>query len=118
MITVTVFEERGLYTGFTCSGHAGFGVEGTDIICSAVSALAINTVNSIEALSGSDILVLEERDGYLKATLDDPADEKAQLLMKSLMLGIRSIKESYGTEFIKTKVVRNHVKNEPSVIRS
>lgn len=38
-------------TGFDISGHAGLADSGYDIICSAVSALAINTVNSIENLT-------------------------------------------------------------------
>ena len=34
--------------GFKLSGHAGFAEEGSDIVCSAVSMLVINTINCIE----------------------------------------------------------------------
>ena len=106
MISFTIIRKDGRYKGFECKGHADFADEGMDIVCSAVSALTINAVNSIEKLTGAVISVTEaEEGGYLKADLDETSDEKAQLLMESLLLGIRSIEESYGTEFIKTKVV-------------
>ena len=38
-------------TGFYSAGHAGYAESGSDIICSAISVLTINTINSIEALS-------------------------------------------------------------------
>ena len=34
--------------GFKSAGHAGYAEEGSDIICSAISVLTINTINSIE----------------------------------------------------------------------
>ena len=106
MISVTVFKHKGQYAGFVCSGHAGFAVYGEDIVCSAVSALTLNTVNSIEKLTSTKVRVKQKAEGgYLKAKLAMPSDEKAQLLMKSLVLGIRSIEKSYGTQLIKTKVV-------------
>ena len=34
--------------GFTSEDHAGYAQEGEDIVCAGISALVINTVNSIE----------------------------------------------------------------------
>ena len=34
--------------GFTSEDHAGYAQEGKDIVCAGISALVINTVNSIE----------------------------------------------------------------------
>ena len=40
MVSVDLFKNRqGMITGYKVSGHAGFAEEGSDIVCSAVSAL-------------------------------------------------------------------------------
>ena len=52
MIQVTIFrdstEDGDVYTGVELLGHAGFAQSGQDIVCAAVSALIITTVNSLE----------------------------------------------------------------------
>ena len=35
-------------------GHAGYAEPGQDIVCAAVSALVINTINAIEAFTEDD----------------------------------------------------------------
>ena len=49
MIQITIFQDsEHKASGIELNGHAGYGEEGYDIVCAAVSALALNTVNSIE----------------------------------------------------------------------
>ena len=48
MICITVTESDGEYISVESNGHAGYAEEGQDIICAAVSALIVNTVNSVE----------------------------------------------------------------------
>ncbi|MCL1924447.1 MAG: ribosomal-processing cysteine protease Prp [Defluviitaleaceae bacterium] len=65
------------------------------IICAAISALSINTVNSIEALTNAKFTCEHnEEGGFLKFLLEDK-NEKAKLLLESFKLGIKSIKENY-----------------------
>ena len=52
-------DDHGNLLSFEITGHAGYGVEGEDIICAAVSVLAIETVNSVERLAGYQMLVDE-----------------------------------------------------------
>ena len=48
MINVIVYKDgKGLIEGFSLKGHAGYAEHGSDIVCSAVSMLTINTLNSI-----------------------------------------------------------------------
>ena len=52
MVTVVIKKnENGSYSGFTCSGHADFDEAGYDIVCSAISILVLNTINSIATLT-------------------------------------------------------------------
>ena len=48
MINITVKKRNGSYLDFLSRGHAGYAEEGQDIVCAAVSALIITTVNSLE----------------------------------------------------------------------
>ena len=49
MIKAEIFRnDNYVICGFKLSGHAGFAEEGSDIVCSAVSMLVINTINCIE----------------------------------------------------------------------
>lgn len=96
----------GKLSGFELKGHADAGEYGQDIVCSAVSVLAINTVNSLEKLAQSKPQVLsdDENGGFLKVKLSDDQVQlpDVQLLLQSFELGIRDVANSYG-KYIKIK---------------
>ena len=49
MINVSLFEDSNKnVVGFEVSGHAEYADPGMDIVCSAVSALTITVINSVE----------------------------------------------------------------------
>ena len=99
MISVDFFLNKdGAVRGFQFEGHAGAGEYGYDIVCSAVSALAIGCVNSIEALTEAGFLEdAAEEGGFLKVILEPETadDHDAQLLLKSLALAAGQMAESY-----------------------
>ena len=64
------------------------------IICSALSMLSINTVNSIEALTDAKFTLESDETGFMKFLLEDD-NKDAYLLLESFKLGVYSIKESY-----------------------
>ena len=68
----------GAYTGFSVTGHAGSGEYGKDIVCAAVSALAIHTANAIEKYSGT-AFDSSVRSGKLRIRFSGKPDEKADL---------------------------------------
>jgi hypothetical protein len=92
-------DDLGNFKGFKSEGHSGYAEAGSDIVCSAISALVINTVNSIERFSktGMDIEADEEK-GIISVSFKGIPDHDADLLLKSLILGISSIKEDGETE--------------------
>lgn len=102
MIKVIVsVDKNGDYKSIEFSGHALFADYGNDIVCAAVSILALNTLNSIEALCGDEFDAIDNvAKGYLKAEFKSKLSEKADLLMKSLMLGLDGISHEYGKKFI------------------
>ncbi len=101
MICFTVWKSEDQYRGFECTGHAGYDDSGRDIICSAVSALAVNTVNSIEEFTQDAMEVEQEPEGgFLRAVFPQMPGMQASLLMDSLVLGIQSIQAEYGNAYI------------------
>jgi uncharacterized protein YsxB (DUF464 family) len=103
MITVTVKKRNNAYVSFTSSGHAGYAEHGQDIVCAAVSALIINTVNSIEQFT-DDVIKAEEKDGFISFTFQKPITERGTLLMDSLVLGLTEIEHSYKNRYLTIKV--------------
>ena len=95
-------DAQDIFRGFRISGHAGYGEYGQDIVCAAVSALALTAVNSIEAFC-SDRFTAQERDGDLDFRLVSAGDSGSQLLLKSLALGVEQIRQEYGSKYIKVR---------------
>lgn len=109
MIKVIVaVKKNGGYKSIEFSGHALFADYGSDIVCAAVSVLALNTLNSIEALCGDRFDALEDAEkGYLKAEFKSDLSSEANLLMKSLLFGLDGLSEEYGKKFI--TIIRQEV---------
>ena len=108
MIKATFYYEGEKITGFKVLGHAGFAEYGHDIVCAAVSMLVLNTVNSIEAFTESVTAFHEEESkGAISLMVEDPSED-AELLLKSLKLGLDSVRKEYGKKYIEIKTSQNH----------
>ncbi|MBO5160126.1 MAG: ribosomal-processing cysteine protease Prp [Lachnospiraceae bacterium] len=101
MITIEIRTSGEEYVGFSSKGHAGYAEEGYDIICAAVSALTVNTINSIEKFT-EDAFKAEAADGMIRWKFTEfPLSKETKLLMDSLVLGLEDIQENYGKKYIK-----------------
>ena len=94
MISVTISRSLdGNISGFEVKGHGE-----ASLVCPAVSLLTLNTVNSIEALTKASFNCDHDPEGgYLKMELKSHCPE-AQLLLKSMALGLHSLKETYSKD--------------------
>ena len=108
MIKAEFFFDDETITGFRLKGHAGYASSGSDIICSAVSMLTINTVNAIEEFTGIHPALHEEGTQGAMEFHIDRAEDKSQLLLKTLLLGLESVREEYGKKYISIKKSQNH----------
>lgn len=97
-------DQNGRIVSFIVKGHAGSGPYGYDIVCAAVSAVTIGTVNGIDAIAGFQPQVAMDNDngGYLsvKITTDksmtDHQKDAAQILLENLLLEMQSIQKQYA----------------------
>ncbi len=104
MIRAQIQKENGQYKKFTISGHAGYAKKGEDIVCAAVSALVINTVNSIETLT-DDAFVCDCQGGQVRSfAFTSMVSDEARLLMDSLALGLKDIERAYGTSYLRFQI--------------
>ena len=104
MINVIIKRDKDkVAKGIEIKGHAGYGEYGQDIICAAVSSLALNMANSVEEFTDDHFEGSVSDDGGLNQIPYDYTDEvssESQLLMKSLILGLQNIQRDYGAEYI------------------
>ena len=100
MISVKIRRNaEGYVYGYTVEGHAD-----ASVVCPSVSLLAINTANSIHALTDEPIDYDHDskKGGFLQVDLsrvkDGHKNKDANLLLESLILGLQSVKDKYGSE--------------------
>ena len=101
MIEVYVYSgSDGRKRGITVSGHAGYGEEGYDIVCAAVSALTITMANAVEAFT-EDRFEAGDGDGFFTFTFTGDHGKESELLLDALVLGLKDIERSYGERYIR-----------------
>lgn len=108
MIKATVFKNstdsgNAVYTGIVMEGHAGYADEGEDIICAAVSALALNFFNSVEAFTEDGFEGGTGESGSFEFRFTSDISPESKLLMNSLILGLQNIERDYGKSYINVK---------------
>ena len=102
MISVVITKHKENITSISFDGHAGYADEGYDIVCSAFSALVINTFNSIEKFTDQGFSLDMNQDGGFMVMnfTDDVMCHDCRLLVDSLMLGLDEIKQQYGDDYL------------------
>jgi uncharacterized protein YsxB (DUF464 family) len=94
---------------FAIRGHADLAPRGEDVVCAAVSALAQGILIGLEEVVRIPVDV-DVRDGWLRCTLrSHPEGERggqAQVLLRTLLLSLRSIEEGYGDALQVREIVR------------
>ena len=65
MTKVVFFRQDGHFYGFRETGHTGYGEEGGDVLCAAISAMTMFLINSINVVF----------EGELDYTIDEGATE-------------------------------------------
>ena len=107
MIKTEFFFDGENITGFSMKGHAGFAESGSDIVCAAVSMLAINTVNSIEEFTSVNSVYHEEESKGAMSFRIDKTEDKSQLLLKAFLFGLETVQKEYGKKYIDIKKRQN-----------
>ena len=93
MTKVTFYKRKGVYYGFRETGHSEFADEGFDIVCSALSAMTMLIINTVEIsyTSRVDYTIDEETTDIdvkiMSALPEYEKDEKKQFAIAGLLQG-------------------------------
>ena len=110
MIRVTISCNHNSVNGFRLVGHAGAGEYGHDIVCAAVSALSIATVNGLSSVAKVQPAVQKDsvHGGLLIVKIPKVRNAhrnlQVQTLLKSFELGIKMITEQYA-RYVKLNII-------------
>ncbi len=106
MVTVCMLLSGDQPVGFEATGHADFADPGSDIVCSAVSALTQTTLMGLKEIVKAPVGFSME-DGNLYCILGDDSSEEqlqeAKLLLNVMRLGLESIAQTYREHLIITE---------------
>ena len=98
MTRVEFFTEGERITGFSVSGHSGYGEAGTDIVCAAVSAVVTMAEATINDVCGAKAKVrVKEENASVRLTLPASCDEEdaVQAVLAGMMLTLISMRDDY-----------------------
>lgn len=96
MMTKAVFWiDKGNYIGFEISGHSGNDVAGKDIVCAAISAMTMLTVNTIcEVYKQKAITTSDEKKAIISFRLKN-TDAASVGLLQGFYEELVSLKKEY-----------------------
>ena len=93
MIRININYQDNYIKQITLTGHANYNEYGTDIVCAAVSATYLCTVNGILSIKESSIEVLSEHD---KETINIlTQDEVINKLLENMIRCLKSLEQKY-----------------------
>lgn len=99
MIQAIVYTSGEKICGFDIAGHANYAPYGEDIVCAAVSLLALATLNSLEAQLGAIQATVDDEAGrvrcFLLAELSEEQAIIAQSIFRTLEIGLSSVEQAY-----------------------
>ena len=108
MTNVTIEKKGNSIRKIVCDGHTGYGVEGEDIVCAALSSIVQTALMGILMVAG--VNAKTERDderGYLSIEIPSGLSSKEQhdvdVITSTMLLGISDLNEGFS-DFIELEV--------------
>lgn len=98
MTKVEFFTQEDRITGFCVSGHSGYGEEGTDIVCAAVSAavkMAEATLNDVLGVRAKTRVNADEARVTLTLPAASEEEDAAQAVLAGMMITLCDLRDEY-----------------------
>ena len=93
MTKIVFFRSDGIFYGFEEQGHTGYGEEGDDVLCAALSAMTMLIINTVEVSYASRVdYTIDEKTTdvtvkIMSALPEYEKDEKKQFAIAGLLQG-------------------------------
>lgn len=93
MIKVEIKKQNDLIDNITIKGHSGYGVSGTDIVCSSVSSIVITSLNAIIRFDENSINYKQD-EGFIEVKILKHTKE-INLLIENMISLLKELEETY-----------------------
>lgn len=107
MTHVVVKRHNNRIVSVECTGHTGYGEQGEDIVCAALSSIVQTAALGLLQVVGADLGYKTGKDGYLKMTLPKEMDEgmrhDCDTVLETMLLGVSDLNQGYS-DFIELEV--------------
>ncbi len=91
MTTVEVFHKGDCIVGFKAHGHSGYGEEGEDIVCAAVSAITQTALLGLQKYDPTTQSRIAEGDEpLLEVKLKNPSHD-SEVILRTMVCGLEDI---------------------------
>lgn len=91
-------DEEDKITSFKVEGHAGYAPSGRDVVCAAVSALVVGTVNGLQELTEAEFNA-EVSEGIIEVDIYT-STAYSNILLRSMIMSLEGIQEEYSDNII------------------
>ena len=108
MTKVEVLRKSGHIVTLTADGHTGYGVEGEDIVCAALSSIIQTALLGLMQVAGINVeFEIRDDEGYLSfklPELNETLRHDADMILDTMLCGINDLYETYS-DFIDLSMV-------------
>ena len=90
-----------------CDGHTGYGVEGEDIVCAALSSVVQTALLGLLSVAAVPVDYKREKGGLTMAIpggLDYGRRKAADIILETMLLGVADLHEGFS-DFVELKVI-------------
>lgn len=94
MINIKIFKQGHLFVGFECKGHAHYAESGKDIVCSAVTSIAVGGLNAIANAYENDLEAFsyQMEEGLIALRIQrDVSNLKLQAILETLAIQFETV---------------------------
>ena len=108
MTKVRVFKKGDTYTRLVCDGHTGYGVEGEDIVCAALSSIVQTGALGMLTVACANVQInRNDENAYFEIivpqNLSPQTAHDVQVIFATMMCGIGDLYSEYS-DFIELEV--------------
>lgn len=108
MTRITVEKSKEALKRIVCEGHTGYGVEGEDIVCAALSSIVQTGALGMLTVAAANIdLIRDDKKGYMEIVVPDGLNPQVahdvEVIFQTMMCGISDLYEQYS-DFIELEV--------------
>ena len=114
MTKVVFFRNDGIFYGFRETGHTGYGEEGDDVLCAALSAMTMLLINSINVVfageldytvdEGATEIMVQSKSAIPEFEDDDKRQHAISGLFMSYYIQLNDLVEEYY-KFLQVEVI-------------